>query len=377
MKDGGTVTINMRTMTREGRTTTSIRTRPVGQAPRRKARLVGSSKSVSRTDVHIFLGDALTFYGDWPRPTLIVSDGPYGLGSYPGDPPTVDSLPFGYEPHIKAWSKFALPSTTLWFWNSELGWATVHPLLQKYDWEFRNCHIWDKGPGHVAGNANSKTLRKFPVVTEVCVQYVRKTRLPAPGLPTLLDLKDWLRHEWARTGLPFYLANEACGVANAATRKYLTRDHLWYFPPRDAFEKLVRHANKFGVPAGRPYFSADGARPLSGEEWEAMRAKFHCLFGVSNVWQVPPVNGRERIKERNAAVHLNQKPLRLMELIVNASSDPGDVVWEPFGGMCTAAIACLKARRQCYSAEILPKYFSIAVKRLEETRWAEQLPLSE
>ena len=42
-------------------------------------------------------------------------------------------------------------------------------------WEYRCCHIWDKGIAHIAGNANTKTLRKFPVVTEVCVQYVKKT----------------------------------------------------------------------------------------------------------------------------------------------------------------------------------------------------------
>ncbi len=35
---------------------------------------------------------------------------------------------------------------------------------------------WDKDLSHIAGNANSQTLRKFPVVTEVCVQYVKAAR---------------------------------------------------------------------------------------------------------------------------------------------------------------------------------------------------------
>lgn len=325
--------------------------------------------------MHIFFGDALSLYSKWPRPTVIISDGPYGLGSYPGDPPTAESLPSLYEPHVKAWSEFALPSTTLWFWNSELGWATIHPLIVQNGWEFRNCHIWNKGPAHVAGNANSKTLRKFPVVTEVCVQYVRQAQLTAPGLSAPMPLKDWLRYEWERAGLPLYLANRASGVLNAATRKYLTKDHLWYFPPPEAFERLVKYANKKGSPSGRPYFSADGVRPLSAREWGQMRAKFHCLFGVNNVWSIPPVNGHERIKERNAAAHLNQKPLSLMELTVLSSSDPGDIVWEPFGGTCTGAIACLKTKRRCFSAEILGEYFRLAANRLKDTRWSEQLLL--
>lgn len=335
-----------------------------GGAPRSQGLSVPAYRAKGR-DVFLFRGDALQFYASWPRPTVIISDGPYGLRSYPGDPPTPDSLSELYEPHVRAWSDHALPSTTLWFWNSELGWANVHPLLVRYGWEYRNCHIWNKGRAHVAGNANSKTLRKFPVVTEVCVQYVRHTRLPSPGVQEPLPLKDWLRREWERTGLPLALTNQACGVLNAATRKYFTKDHLWYFPPPDAFERLVAYANWCGDPAGRPYFSADAKRPLTGVEWEQMRAKFHCLFGFNNVWSVPPVNGTERIKRDSAAIHANQKPLFLVELTIRASSDPVDVVWEPFGGMCTGAVAALKSGRRCYSAEILPQFYRLAVKRLE------------
>jgi hypothetical protein len=316
--------------------------------------------------VRIALGNVLDLYSQWPSPTVIISDGPYGLGSYPGDPPTCDGLVDFYEPHVKAWSQRALPSTTLWFWNSELGWATVHHLLVRHGWEYRNCHVWDKGKAHVAGNANSKTLRKFPVVTEVCVQYVRQITLPSPGAPAPLPLKDWLRHEWRRTGLPMALANVACGVANAATRKYLTADHLWYFPPGEAFARLAAYANRHGRREGRPYFTIDGTHVPTAEEWNRMRAKFNCLFGVSNVWAHPPVNGTERIKYGGRPVHLNQKPLELIERCVLASSDPGDVVWEPFGGTCTVAIACLKLGRRCYSAEIIPEFYEIAARRLRE-----------
>jgi site-specific DNA-methyltransferase (adenine-specific) len=317
-----------------------------------------------RGQVEVHLGDALDLYRTWPRPTVIISDGPYGLRSYPGDPAAVDALPDWYRPHVRAWSDLALPSTTLWFWNSELGWATVHPLLVRLGWEYRNCHVWNKGRAHVAGNANSRTLRKFPVVTEVCVQYVRQVRLPSPACPEPLLLKDWLRREWERAGLPLSLANQACGVVNAATRKYFTRDHLWYFPPPDAFDRLVAYANDRGRPAGRPYFTADGTRSLTGREWRGMRAKFHCLFGVSNVWTAPPVNGAERIRRGTAAVHANQKPLELTDRMIRATSDPGDVVWEPFGGMCTAAVAALGAGRRCHSAEVLPRFYELAARRL-------------
>lgn len=311
----------------------------------------------------VCLGDALQAYALWDAPTVIIADGPYGLGSFPGDPFSSDSLAAWYEPHAKAWYESALSCATLWFWNSEQGWANCHSMLEMCGWEFRNCHVWDKGIAHVAGNCNTKTIRKYPVVTEVCVQYTRKNRLVSNG--KTLPLREWLRSEWVRSGLPLSLTNDACGVRNAATRKYFTLDHLWYFPPPDAFSQLVAFANKHGHSYGRPYFSCDGKTPMTTDEWALMRAKFRCEPGVTNVWREPAVRGHERLKGINGCVHMNQKPLALLERIIRASSDKGDVVWEPFGGLCSASLAACRQKRRAFAAEINPVYYKAAVERLK------------
>ena len=310
----------------------------------------------------LYCGDFLEASAEWPSPTVIIVDGPYGVGSFPGDPVSHEALPEWYRPHVARWSERSLPETTLWFWNTEIGWASVHPVLVEHGWEYRSCHIWDKGVGHIAGNANSKTLRRFPVVTEVCAQYVRKVKVGANG--SAMSVKEWVRSEWERSGLPLYKANAACGVKNAATRKYLTKCHLWYFPPPEAFESLARYANEHGNSQGRPYYSLDGARPATAQEWARMRAKFYCDVGITNVWREPAVRGEERIKDAYKCVHMNQKPLRLLEQVIVATSDPGDVVWEPFGGLCSVAIAAANQGRECHSAEILPEYFAAARDRL-------------
>ena len=147
-----------------------------------------------RDMAEVCFGRAEDFYAEWPSPTCIVCDGPYGVSGYPGDLSGTDGLAEWYVPHIRAWSGKATPETTLWFWNTEIGWATVHPALQASGWEYRSCHVWDKGLGHVAGNANTKTLRKLPVTTEVCVQYVKPPRFNG------MSMQDWLRHEWRRSG---------------------------------------------------------------------------------------------------------------------------------------------------------------------------------
>ncbi|MHB8205418.1 MAG: DNA methyltransferase, partial [Desulfomonilaceae bacterium] len=230
-------------------------------------------------------------------------------------------------------------------------------------------NIWDKGLGHIAGNANSQTLRKFPVVTEVCVHYVKMAKFQLDD--ESLTMQEWLRHEWMRTKLPFRLANEACGVLNAATRKYLTSDHLWYYPPVDAFVKLSQYANEHGNPSGRPYFSINGESPVSGHQWARLRAKFNCDVGVTNVWREPQVGGSERIrgtrnemKYKFSSLHGSQKPLKFIELTIRASTDEGDVVWEPFGGLCPGAVISHRSCRQYQGAEVIPEFYLAAVRRL-------------
>lgn len=324
-----------------------------------------AKNSYVRGGARLEFGDALKLCESWPSPTVIIADGPYGLSSFPGDPPTADALSAWYQPHLERWAAKSTPQTTLWFWNSELGWATVHPAIVAAGWRYRSCHVWDKGIGHIAGNANSKTLRKFPVVTEVCVQYVREAEFQVDG--RRLTMQDWLRHEWKRSGLPLYLANEACGVTNAATRKYLTNCHLWYYPPVEAFVRLAAYANRHGNARGRPYFSMDGKAPVDGSTWERMRSKFYCEVGITNVWREPQVRGLERVAGDDGCAHMNQKPLRLLEMALRATSDENDVVWEPFGGLCSAAVAAYRLDRRCYSAEIVRTYFDVACARLAST----------
>ena len=321
-----------------------------------------------RADATIHLGPAEEHYASWPTPTCIIADGPYGVGGFPGDVHTPASLTDWYAPHIAAWSKWATPETTLWLWNTEVGWASLHPLLLANGWEYRCCHVWDKGLGHVAGNANTQTLRKYPVVTEVCVQYVKAARFFVDG--EWLSMQQWLRHEWRRTGLPFRLANDACGVRNAATRKYLTADHLWYYPPVEMFTKLASYANKHGAASGRPYFSIDG-KPLAPSRWAKMRAKFHCDIGITNVWRTPQVSGAERIqgkrtamKYKFASLHGSQKPLKFIDRIVRACTDPSDVVWEPFGGLCPGAVVCHQLGRRYRAAEVNREFYGAATARL-------------
>ena len=316
--------------------------------------------------ITIYHGDCLDVYQRWLSPTAIVSDGAYGVGGFPGDPRTIDGLNAWYEPHVAAWSRYVLPSTTLWFWNTEVGWATVHPLLVENGWEYVQAITWDKGTSHVAGNVNGDTIRQFPVVTEICALYRRRPVFQSDG--SLLSGQDWLRHEWKRSGLPFNKANVACQVKNAATRKYLSSDHLWYWPPEIMLGRLADYANTHGDQSGRPYFDIGKPSSHSYSKWHCLRGKWSHQHGITNVWTRQHLSSSERVRSIRGKTyaHANQKPLEFMRRIITASTELGDVVWEPFGGLCSAVVASAELGRLAFAAEPITEFFELAAKRLSQ-----------
>jgi DNA methylase len=235
---------------------------------------------------------------------------------------------------------------------------------------------WDKGLAHIAGNVNGKTIRRFPVVSEVCVLYQRRFEVDGPDGP--MPVQQWLRHEWQRSGLPLRQANEACGVKNAATRKYLTQDWLWYWPPGLMMERLAAYANGHGAESGWPYFSFDGEKPVTAKLWDSLRYRWNHTHGLTNVWRRPPLHDSERLKgtmrraaprvykpTAASAAHLNQKPLEFMERIIYAVTGPDDVIWEPFGGLASASVAAVALGRRPYAAEIDDHFARLAEERIQ------------
>jgi hypothetical protein len=182
-----------------------------------KRTIIGTIYLTVMTENAVFHGNADSFYTKWASPDTIISDGAYGVSGFKGDPRTHEKLAEWYKPHIKAWTEHATTQTSLWFWNTEVGWATVHPVLIAYGWEYVQLITWNKGISHIAGNVNSNTIRRFPVSTEVSGLYIRPVEYTTPS--SHMSLQEWLRSEWQRAGLTFNEANTACGVANAASRK--------------------------------------------------------------------------------------------------------------------------------------------------------------
>ena len=59
-------------------------------------------------------------------------------------------------------------------------------------------------------------------------------------------------------------------------------------------------------------------------------------------------------------------PVALPEFILDAYSDSGEIVFEPFGGSGTMMLAAERTGRRCRAVEIAPEYVDVAVKRFQQ-----------
>ena len=83
---------------------------------------------------------------------------------------------------------------------------------------------------------------------------------------------------------------------------------------------------------------------------------------LQDLWDdIPPVLGNERIG------YPTQKPLALLERIIKASSNEGDVVLDPFCGCATACVAADNLGRRWLGIDISPKAVELVNLRLQQS----------
>lgn len=78
--------------------------------------------------------------------------------------------------------------------------------------------------------------------------------------------------------------------------------------------------------------------------------------GMSNCLSVPNIVGKKR--------HPTEKPIALMQVMIEQSTKKGDIVLDPFAGSGSTLVAAKRAERQYIGFEIDPKYYDVAYKKL-------------
>ena len=88
---------------------------------------------------------------------------------------------------------------------------------------------------------------------------------------------------------------------------------------------------------------------------------YYTIVGARDVWDIPALRGNQP-ENRNFPT---QKPLALYERIIQANSNPGDVVLDPFCGCATTPVAAERLGRHWLGMDIWDGAHDMVLNRLE------------
>ena len=165
-------------------------------------------------------------------------------------------------------------------------------------------------------------------------------------------LRAYLDGERIAAGFDRKKCDEACG--NQMSGHYFSRVQ-WTLPTAENYAKL------------REAFNSQGGKYLR-REYEELRRPFNVTARDqwSDVWDFDPV-------QAYPGKHPCEKPLPLLCHILNASTNPGAVVFDPFAGSASLGEACHELGRQFIGVEKCPENYAKAERRLLAVKAQERL----
>lgn len=210
--------------------------------------------------------------------------------------------------------------------------ALLVPYFDELGLDLRQQILVDKGMRAVSGRATKK-YRLFPNTTE-SILFITKDNKKF--------VKPFLKERQQALGLKAKEINEGLGVKSNGGGMwsiYTGKNVCEQFPTKQLWTKLEKVLD-FKLP------------------YESVAQTFNAQMGVTDIWR-----DIDFYKEKR--VHSTQKPLKLIQRLILASSNEGDVVLDPFAGSGSTAIASLQLKRDFITIEADEDYYNEVLKRIE------------
>ncbi len=208
----------------------------------------------------------------------------------------------------------------------------LYPIISELGFSFRQELIISKGIKSLGGRA-TRGYKMFPNVTESLWFFVRDSKP---------FIKKFLKERQQAMGLTSLEINTKLGVkinGGGVWSLYTGNNILAQVPTKEMWERL-QEVLKFDFP------------------YTEIGQTFNIEMGITDVWSDIDFYEEKRF-------HPTQKPIKLIERIIKASSDPGMVVLDPFLGAGSTALACKNLGRNYIGIEKDPGYVSMAKERVE------------
>lgn len=209
--------------------------------------------------------------------------------------------------------------------------AYLVPSIENLGLVLRQQIIVDKGIKAVSGRA-TKNYKMFPNVTESILFFIKD---PIPFS------RRFLKQRQEDLGLTAKSINEALGVKSNGGGMwsiYTGKNICEQLPTKENWEKLSQILE----------FDLD---------YDSIAITFNAQMGYTDVWADIDFYEEKRI-------HPTQKPLKLIDRLVLASSNPRDLVVDPFMGSGATAISCINNNRNYLGFEIDEEYYNKSLTRI-------------
>lgn len=213
--------------------------------------------------------------------------------------------------------------------------ALLVPHLPGLGLELRQQILIDKGMRSVSGRATRK-YKIFPNVTESILFIIKDNKK---------FVKEFLKERQRALNLTAKQINEYLGVKSNGGGMwsiYTGKNVCEQFPTEVLWNKLSKLLH-FNCPYG------------------SVAQTFNPQMGITDIWRDIDFYEEKRF-------HPTQKPQKLITRLIQASSNEGDIVLDPFAGCGSTPISCMNTNRRHISIEINEDYYNIMLSRIAENK---------
>jgi adenine-specific DNA-methyltransferase len=179
-----------------------------------------------------------------------------------------------------------------------------------------------------------------------------------------------------RKGSPYFEVEYTSLDPVYAANSFKNKDDVGYYALAKVTGEKSRPCARFEYKGYNPVY---GFR-ITREKLEELDAQDLLHYGTNNIYKkiysheskgVPVQNLWDDVyfisrSEKNKRKYPTQKPLKLLQRIIKASSESGGWVLDPFCGSGTTAIAAMELGRNCITMDVNPDAITIAQETIDE-----------
>jgi DNA modification methylase len=207
------------------------------------------------------------------------------------------------------------------------------PILEKYGLELRQQIIVNKGIQAVSGRA-TKNYKMFPNVTESILFLVKDSKP---------FVKKFLKNRQKEIGISSKEINDFLGVKSNGGGMWsiYTGDNVCKQLPTEEIWNKLQQILQFDIP------------------YSKISQTYNAKLGITDVWG--DINFYEEKR-----YHPTQKPQRLIDRLIIASSNKGDLILDPFSGSGSTMLSAYRNNRDFIGFELDEDYFNLSNDRMHE-----------